>query len=50
MRHHEPYYDSDTNTWKVIAKDDDGYYFNVIPNAGDEESAKRTAWALNRGD
>lgn len=50
MRWHEPYYDSSTNTWKVIAKDDDGYFFNVIPNAGSESSAKETASALNRRD
>lgn len=47
MRWHEAYYDSITETWRVIAKDDDGYFFNVIPDAGDEETAKQTAGLLN---
>jgi len=47
MRWHDAYYDSETNRWKVIAKDDDGYYFNAVPDAGNEGNAKQVAAALN---
>lgn len=47
MRDHAPYFDNSINTWRVIAIDDDGYYFNVIPDAGDEGNAKLVAAAMN---
>lgn len=48
MRRHEPYFDSLTNTWRVIAMDDDGFFFNVVPDAGGGGNAKDVAAALNR--
>lgn len=47
MRWHEAYYDNIESVWRVIAKDNDGYWFNVVPDAGDMENAMTVAHALN---
>lgn len=44
----DAYYNSNEDIWKVIKKDDDGYWFDHIPDAGNEESAKNLAYVLNK--
>lgn len=46
MRTYAAYYDNAKDRWKVIGKDHEGYWFNVIPDAGDMENAMNIAAAL----
>jgi len=47
MTEYAAYFDSEFEKWKVIKKDEDGYWFNYALDAGTEENAKEIAGLMN---
>ena len=40
----DAYYNSNEDIWKVIKKDDDGYWFDHIPDAGNNPLPHQSAY------